>query len=160
MAAPCMAAAASTLKRVGVLWSKVPSGLNDSLRIVTTKQNYISELFQGHQSILDSGIFIKSGTVDKAVLDSILGAAIGLGVAAVGIPVAVGVAGFTGTGIMAGSIAAKMMSTAAIANGGGVAAGGLVATLQSIGAAGVPTAVSAATTATGAVLGALKDVYG
>lgn len=55
------------------------------------------------------------------------------GVTAVGIPVALGVAGFTGTGIIAGSIAANMMSAAAIANGGGVAAGGLVATLQSIG---------------------------
>lgn len=41
--------------------------------------------------------------------------------------------GFTGTGIAAASIAAKMMSAAAIANGGGIAAGGLVATLQSVG---------------------------
>lgn len=51
----------------------------------------------------------------------------------VGIPVAVGALGFTGTGIAAGSIAAKMMSAAAIANGGGVAAGSTVAVLQSIG---------------------------
>ncbi|CAO2587215.1 Interferon alpha-inducible protein 27-like protein 2A [Lemmus lemmus] len=41
--------------------------------------------------------------------------------------------GFTGTGIAAASIAAKMMSAAATANGGGVAAGSLVATLQSVG---------------------------
>ncbi|KAK1339440.1 hypothetical protein QTO34_020123 [Cnephaeus nilssonii] len=41
--------------------------------------------------------------------------------------------GFTSTGIAASSIAAKMMSSAAIANGGGVAAGSLVATLQSVG---------------------------
>ncbi|XP_007443483.1 interferon alpha-inducible protein 27-like protein 2A, partial [Python bivittatus] len=80
------------------------------------------------------------------------------GVAAVGIPAAVGVLGFGSAGILAGSIGAKMMSAAAIANGGGVAAGGVVATLQSIGAAGVPTAVSAAATAGGAVLGALKDL--
>ncbi|XP_063168351.1 interferon alpha-inducible protein 27-like protein 2A, partial [Candoia aspera] len=80
------------------------------------------------------------------------------GVAAVGVPVAVGVLGFSGAGILAGSIGAKMMSAAAIANGGGVAAGGLVATLQSIGAAGVPTAVSAAAAAGGAVLGAVKDL--
>ncbi|XP_058052330.1 interferon alpha-inducible protein 27-like protein 2A isoform X2 [Ahaetulla prasina] len=93
-------------------------------------------------------------------MDTLLGAAIGLGVAAVGIPAAVGLVGFSGAGIVAGSIGAKMMSAAAIANGGGVAAGGVVATLQSVGAAGVPTAVSAATTATGAVLGALKNIYG
>lgn len=46
-----------------------------------------------------------------------------------------------------GTVAASMMSTAAVANGGGVAsmaAWGVVATLQSVGAAG---AVSAVTTA-------------
>lgn len=48
-------------------------------------------------------------------------------------PVVLGAVGFTGTGIAASSIAAKMMSAAAIANGGGVAAGSLVATLQSAG---------------------------
>ncbi|KAM6427523.1 uncharacterized protein PHA67_002683 [Liasis olivaceus] len=90
--------------------------------------------------------------------DSILGAVVGLGVAAVGIPAAIGVLGFGSGGIVAGSIGTKMMSAAAIANGGGVAAGGVVATLQSIGAAGVPTAVSAAATAGGAVLGALKGL--
>ena len=41
--------------------------------------------------------------------------------------------GFTGAGIAASSIAAKMMSAAAVATGGGVAAGSLVATLQSVG---------------------------
>ncbi|KAF6351579.1 hypothetical protein mRhiFer1_010100 [Rhinolophus ferrumequinum] len=45
--------------------------------------------------------------------------------------------GFTGAGIAASSLAAKMMSVAAIANGGGIAAGSLVATLQSAGAAGL-----------------------
>ena len=41
--------------------------------------------------------------------------------------------GFTATGIAAGSFAASMMSSAAIANGGAVAAGSLVAVLQSAG---------------------------
>uniref|UniRef100_A0A7M4DUI7 Interferon alpha inducible protein 27 like 1 n=1 Tax=Crocodylus porosus TaxID=8502 RepID=A0A7M4DUI7_CROPO len=45
--------------------------------------------------------------------------------------------GFTGMGIAAGSLAAKMMSAAAIASGGGVAAGSTVALLQSAGAAGL-----------------------
>lgn len=49
------------------------------------------------------------------------------------VPVVLGAIGFTSSGIAASSIAAKMMSSAAIANGGGVAAGSLVATLQSVG---------------------------
>ncbi|XP_032351521.1 interferon alpha-inducible protein 6 isoform X2 [Camelus ferus] len=44
--------------------------------------------------------------------------------------------GFAGTGIAANSIAASLMSWSAVANGGGVPAGGLVATLQSLGASG------------------------
>ncbi|XP_048655211.1 interferon alpha-inducible protein 27, mitochondrial-like isoform X6 [Marmota marmota marmota] len=60
------------------------------------------------------------------------------GVLTVGaVPVVLGAIGFTGTGIAASSLAAKMMSIAAIANGGGVSAGSLVATLQSVGAAGL-----------------------
>ncbi|NXI52250.1 IFI27 protein, partial [Chloroceryle aenea] len=58
------------------------------------------------------------------------------GLALVGIPIAIGAMGFTGAGIAAGSLAAKMMSAAAVANGGGVAAGSAVAVLQSVGAAG------------------------
>ncbi|VDH93590.1 Hypothetical predicted protein [Mytilus galloprovincialis] len=52
-------------------------------------------------------------------------------------PVVLGAAGFTGSGIAAGSMAARMMAWSAAANGGGVAAGGVVATLQSAGAAGL-----------------------
>jgi hypothetical protein len=44
--------------------------------------------------------------------------------------------GFTATGIAESSLAAGMMSTAAIANGGGVAAGSLVSILQSMSVAG------------------------
>ena len=51
----------------------------------------------------------------------------------VAVPVVLGAMGFTGAGIAASSIAAKMMSAAAVASGGGVAAGSLVATLQSVG---------------------------
>uniref|UniRef100_A0A671MLM1 Uncharacterized protein n=1 Tax=Sinocyclocheilus anshuiensis TaxID=1608454 RepID=A0A671MLM1_9TELE len=46
-------------------------------------------------------------------------------------PVALSMAGFTAAGITAGSMAAGMMSSAAITSGGGVAAGSLVALLQS-----------------------------
>uniref|UniRef100_A0A8C3U996 Interferon alpha-inducible protein 27-like protein 2 n=1 Tax=Catharus ustulatus TaxID=91951 RepID=A0A8C3U996_CATUS len=72
----------------------------------------------------------------KKVIGAVIGATVGAGVALVGIPACIGALGFTGAGIAAGSIAAKMMSAAAIANGGGVAAGSTVAVLQSVGAAG------------------------
>lgn len=52
------------------------------------------------------------------------------------VPLTVSTLGFTTAGITAGSIAAKMMSAAAIANGGGVAAGSTVAVLQSVGERG------------------------
>ncbi|KAJ1070050.1 hypothetical protein K5549_020493, partial [Capra hircus] len=55
------------------------------------------------------------------------------------VPVVLGAMGFTGAGIAASSIAAKMMSVAAVASVGGVTAGSLVATLQSVGAAGLST---------------------
>uniref|UniRef100_A0A8C9B818 Uncharacterized protein n=1 Tax=Phocoena sinus TaxID=42100 RepID=A0A8C9B818_PHOSS len=53
------------------------------------------------------------------------------------VPVVLGAAGFTRAGITASSLAAKMMSAAAMANGGGVAAGSPVATLQSVGSGGL-----------------------
>ena len=52
-------------------------------------------------------------------------------------PVVLGAVGFTGAGITAGSMAANMMSAAAVANGGGVAAGSAVAFLQSAGTVGL-----------------------
>ncbi|XP_003799907.1 interferon alpha-inducible protein 6 [Otolemur garnettii] len=58
--------------------------------------------------------------------------AVGGGLAVAGLPAL----GFTGAGIAAHSVAASLMSWSAIANGGGVPAGGLVATLQSLGAGG------------------------
>ncbi|XP_064491554.1 uncharacterized protein LOC135402376 [Pseudopipra pipra] len=86
-----------------------------------------------------------------------IGAAIGAGVALFGIPACISALGFKAGGIAAGSIAAKMMSAAAIANGGGVAAGSTVAVLQSIGAAGFSTGTTAVLT-TG--LGSLGAVAG
>lgn len=73
---------------------------------------------------------------DGNAIGAVIGAIAGAGLALVGLPMFIGALGFTGAGIAAGSIAAKMMSAAAIANGGGVAAGSTVAVLQSIGAAG------------------------
>lgn len=52
---------------------------------------------------------------------------------AAALPVALPVLGFTSAGIAANSVAASLMSWSAVANGGAVPAGGLVATLQSVG---------------------------
>ncbi|XP_069043636.1 interferon alpha-inducible protein 27, mitochondrial-like [Lepisosteus oculatus] len=63
-----------------------------------------------------------------------LGIAVAGGATAVVLtPAVLAAIGFTSSGIVAGSLAAKMMSLAALANGGGVAAGSLVAFLQSLG---------------------------
>ncbi|KAK2507710.1 hypothetical protein MC885_008392 [Smutsia gigantea] len=71
------------------------------------------------------------------------------------VPVVLGTLGFTSAGIAASSIAAKMMSAAAISNGGGVAAGSLVATLQSVGAAGLSTSSNILLASVGSAIGAL-----
>ncbi|XP_028294055.1 interferon alpha-inducible protein 27-like protein 2 [Gouania willdenowi] len=73
------------------------------------------------------------------------------GVAApLAVPAVLGAVGFTSVGIAAGSYAAGWMSAAAIANGGGVAAGSLVAIGQSVGMAGLSTGVTAALGGAGA----------
>ena len=75
--------------------------------------------------------------------------AAGAGVAAVGFPFLLAGAGFGVGGIGAGTFASSLMSWSAIANGGGVPAGGLIAYLQSLGAGGL---TAFATTATGKAL--------
>ncbi|XP_078279146.1 interferon alpha-inducible protein 27-like protein 2A [Rhinoraja longicauda] len=75
-----------------------------------------------------------------------------------GVPLALWAVGFTAPGVAAGSIAAKMMGTAAVANGGGVAAGSLVAVLQSAGT-GLSVIANVALGAGGAGTGALLDYF-
>ncbi|XP_037005566.1 interferon alpha-inducible protein 6 isoform X3 [Artibeus jamaicensis] len=64
--------------------------------------------------------------------DALTYVAVGGGLLAMGLPAL----GFGAAGIAANSWAASLMSWSAVANGGGVPAGGLVATLQSLGAGG------------------------
>ncbi|KAM8997466.1 interferon alpha-inducible protein 27-like protein 2A isoform 2-T2 [Ara ararauna] len=78
-----------------------------------------------------------------------------MGLSVVVVPATLYTLGFTAGGIAAGSVAAKLMSAAAIANGGGVAAGSLVAIGQSLGAAGLPMSAKAVLSALGAVIGAI-----
>lgn len=65
--------------------------------------------------------------------------------------------GFTAAGITAGSWAATMMSYSAVAAGGGVPAGGVVAVLQSAGAAGLGVGGNLGAAAAGYVMGAVFD---
>lgn len=80
------------------------------------------------------------------------------------VPPVLSAVGFTATGITASSLAAKMMSLSAIANGGGVPAGGLVAILQSAGAAGLSTPAtvlvgSAGSAVVASVMGICESIY-
>ncbi|XP_078093297.1 interferon alpha-inducible protein 27-like protein 1 [Mustelus asterias] len=75
--------------------------------------------------------------------------------AVIAAPVVLGAVGFTSAGIAAGSFAASMMSTAAIANGGGVAAGSLVAVLQSAGVIGLSVGAKAAVGIGGGLIGSI-----
>ncbi|NXJ06668.1 I27L1 protein, partial [Odontophorus gujanensis] len=79
----------------------------------------------------------------------------GAGVALAAQWLVIGQLGFKAAGIAAGSIAAKMMSTVAIANGGGVPAGSIVAVLQSVGAAGLSLGAKLGLTSVFGPLGAL-----
>ena len=92
----------------------------------------------------------------KTLSESQIWSMAGIGLGAIAAPLAVmgavGVLGFTASGISAGSFAASMMSVEAIAAGGGVAVGGTVATLQSVGAVGLGFAGTTAAAAGGGTL--------
>jgi len=79
--------------------------------------------------------------------------------AIVGVPVLIGALGYKAAGIAASSYAAKLMTAFAVANGGGVAAGGLVAVLQSIAAGGMGAVLTVSVGVGGAVVGAVGAVY-
>ncbi|XP_059772459.1 interferon alpha-inducible protein 6 isoform X1 [Balaenoptera ricei] len=74
----------------------------------------------------------RSGEGDSGFWGTLTYMAVGGGLMAMALPAL----GFSSTGIAANSVAASLMSWSAVANGGGVPAGGLVATLQSLGASG------------------------
>ncbi|XP_057586158.1 interferon alpha-inducible protein 27-like protein 2 isoform X1 [Hippopotamus amphibius kiboko] len=102
---------------------------------------------QREASVVHSqGFFLSPGKAAAAVI----GGALAVGA----VPLVLGAMGFTGTGIAASSLAAKMMSAAAIASGGGVAAGSLVATLQSVGAAGLSMSSNILLGSAGSAIGA------
>ncbi|CAL4108207.1 unnamed protein product, partial [Meganyctiphanes norvegica] len=67
--------------------------------------------------------------------------------------------GFGAAGIAAGSTAAGMMSSAAVANGGGVAAGGAIAACQSAGVLGMAASTKVALGSAGAGVGAALNKW-
>jgi hypothetical protein len=93
---------------------------------------------------------------------ALVGAAVSGLTAPVMVTSAVAGMGFGANGIVAGSMAASMMSAEAIAAGGSIAAGGTVATLQSIGAVGLGAAAAPIGIAAGMVGGlvVVGVVYG
>ncbi|XP_071623751.1 interferon alpha-inducible protein 27, mitochondrial-like [Heliangelus exortis] len=94
----------------------------------------------------------------EVVTTAAIAATAGAGLA-FGIPAVVSFMGFTEGGILAGSLAAKMMSATAIANGGAVPAGSIVALLQSIGAAGLSTGANAALASLGTLGAAASSLF-
>nr|XP_039324948.1 interferon alpha-inducible protein 27-like protein 2 isoform X2 [Saimiri boliviensis boliviensis] len=88
------------------------------------------------------------------LLEVAAAAAVGGALAVGAVPMVLSAMGFTGAGIAASSIAANMMSAAAMANGGGISAGSLVAILQSVGAAGLSTLSNVFLVIGGSVMGA------
>uniref|UniRef100_A0A0D9RF25 Interferon alpha inducible protein 27 like 1 n=1 Tax=Chlorocebus sabaeus TaxID=60711 RepID=A0A0D9RF25_CHLSB len=85
-----------------------------------------------------------------ATVAAVVGAVVTVGT----VPVELGAMGFTSVRIAVSSIAVKMTPTAAIANRGGVAAGSLVATLQSVEAAGLSVTSKVILGSAGTALGA------
>ena len=90
---------------------------------------------------------------------AVAAAAIGGGAATGGTALAAGALGYTATGIAANSAAAAIMSAEAIATGGGVAAGGFTATMQTIGAVGVMASPVGMTLAAGGAIVGLGCFY-
>lgn len=108
----------------------------------TRKKKTILE--ESHQTKEEAGTW-KKKTLAVGAVSAV--AAVGAVAAA---PFVLTGVGFASAGITAGSYAAGMMSSAAIANGGAIAAGSTVAVLQSAGAAGLGTAGAAAVGSTAA----------
>lgn len=87
-----------------------------------------------------SSLFIFNADKTSRIAKAVVGGVLVGGLAVVAAPLALSAAGFSAGGIVPGSLAAKLMSAAAIANGSGVAAasaGGWIAAAQSAGAGGV-----------------------
>ena len=78
----------------------------------------------------------------------VVGGAVGIGAATIGVPVALTAVGFGAAGVAAGSVAAAVQ-----AGIGNVAAGSTFAVLQSAGAAGISWLTTGAIAGTGAVIG-------
>ncbi|XP_052554635.1 interferon alpha-inducible protein 27-like protein 2 [Tympanuchus pallidicinctus] len=105
--------------------------------------------------VLRGAVWMLQAAAVKPIIHALVGCGVATGAVLVAVPLTISSLGFTTAGITAGSIGAKMMSAAAIANGGGVAAGSIVAVLQSVGAAGLSIGVKLGLASVFGPLGAL-----
>ncbi|XP_042689989.1 interferon alpha-inducible protein 27-like protein 2 [Centrocercus urophasianus] len=105
--------------------------------------------------VLRGAVRMLQAAAVKPIIHALVGCGVATGAVLVAVPLTISSLGFTTAGIAADSIAAKMMSAAAIANGGGVAAGSIVAVLQSVGAAGLSIGVKLGLASVFGPLGAL-----
>merc|ERR1711902_12252 len=108
--------------------------------------------------LLVNGVFGREKDDSWSLCDvplGLLGAGVAVVAAPVVVPAALGAAGFTSAGIAAGSAGASMMST----YGGAVGTGSVLATAQSIGAAGLGTAGTVVAGASGYGAGKIAENY-
>jgi hypothetical protein len=119
----------------------------------------VERRLSGEAVLKASGVEAKTGARYAGGAAATAGAVTGAAIAAPVVVAGVQAIGFGTAGITAGSWAAAIMSAEAIASGGGVLAGGLCATGQSIGATGTLAALgtvgSIAVPVVGAVVGAV-----
>ncbi|XP_033628224.1 interferon alpha-inducible protein 27-like protein 2B, partial [Asterias rubens] len=130
-------------------FSQRDTSLKADLKAINFVKQFAKE-FSGQLPAEEQPKTKKSG---YGVRHVVAGCVVGVGAVAAA-PFVLTAVGFTSGGIAAGSIASGMMSSAAIANGGAVAAGSGVAVLQSVGAAGLGAAGTAAVGGAGAAAGA------
>ncbi|XP_071800948.1 uncharacterized protein [Asterias amurensis] len=133
-------------------WCFIMGQRDTSLKSINLAKQFAKE-FSGQLPEEPGAQLPKERKRGYGVRHVVAGCLVGVG-AVVAAPCVLTAVGFTAGGIAAGSYAAGMMSSAAIANGGAIAAGSGVAVLQSVGAAGLGAAGTVAVGGAGAAAGA------
>jgi len=141
---------------------KIHGGIEELQELLEQKYRDIESSFRSQAKQDPAGKKVETETTadgkqhnNSGTTGTAAAAAAGSAAAVGGTAVGTWLMGYTATGITANSVAASIMSMEAVAGGGGVAAGGFTATMQTIGAVGVMASpVGWAVAATGAVGGA------
>ncbi|XP_067399375.1 interferon alpha-inducible protein 6 isoform X2 [Emydura macquarii macquarii] len=108
------------------------------------RQTHSGAMWQQFHLLLLVSLVLSRGSADQleyeeeedgcGLIDALPYVVVGGAALAYGGPAMLGMLGFKATGIAANSVASYLMSWSALSSGGGVPAGGIVATLQSLGA--------------------------